>query len=240
MVSSKLKLALCLLLLLTARIAFCGETLAIFLPKELESSVILKSFKESPELSNIEVTIFAKYRDFEENRHLTSFDYAILPSSYRLYNKDFTSVLQFVRGGQSHFQFSILSLGGKWTSEKLDDGVVGIIEELDRKNTKSHLGRIFEGKSFNRIKRVTKSRDLIPLLFLQNADYVVADPDDIPSENKNSLTAVKKSQKVLYPLLYINAKKEKSSANITKFTQMPSSVLKALGFDGIEPLKEGL
>jgi len=193
-----------------------------------------KALKADASLSGISVTVFGQFREFS-SANKTKAKYLIVPSSFVKFNPDYKPVYQFAKNGQTNTKLMILTSKADWTMDKIGTGKVGIVDELGRKDTKTYVQDI-AGK-FKLIKRVTKPDDLMPLLVLENADYII-----IRSHNydilKKKFTAktikVGETKTVDHPVICVL--KDTPAAEIEKLGKLSPETIKALGYSELKKL----
>jgi hypothetical protein len=195
-----------------------------------------KALKEDAGLSGVNVTVFGQFREFSSSIESSKPKFLIVPAAFLKYNKDYKAVYQFAKGGQTNFKFLILATKPEWTLAKGKDGNIGIVDELGRKETDSFIKD--EIGDFKRSKRVTKPDDLMPLLVLENAEYIAIRPENYETL-KEKFTAktiqVGESKTVDYPVICALA--SATDEEIAKVGSMSAQTIKALGFDELKKVK---
>lgn len=193
-----------------------------------------KVLKGDPSLGGLQVTVFGQFREFS-SANKTKAKYVIVPSSWVKFNPDYKPVYQFGKDGQANTKLMILSTKPEWTMDKIGTGKVGIVDELGRKDTKTYVQDI-AGK-FKLIKRVTKPEDLMPLLVLENADYII-----IRSHNyeilKKKFTAktikVGETKSVDHDVICVL--KDTPDSEVEKLGKISPDTIKALGYSELKKL----
>jgi hypothetical protein len=211
-----------------------GKSFAIFVPVIEETKEVEKAFKADATLSETNVMAFSKFRDFSGMKKLSNFEYALLPSTYLDYYDDYTPIYQVTKGNKSSFEYLIVSLERKWNLDNLKNGVIGLVDIVGRLNTKPFLSKLLNNKAFRRIRRVSKARDLYPMLALGNVNYILVSPYNFARIQKNTQAKhfmVLKSIKVKYPMIFV--RKGSKATQSKNFKNIDSSTLKVLGFDSI-------
>ena len=150
------------------------------------------------------------------------------------YIAGFEPIFQFTLNDKKSFKYSVISIESKWDSTKLNEGSVGIVDEVGRKNIKPYMEEIMAGKKFKRIKQVGKVADLFPLLSLGNVNYIIIAPHDLDILKREFATKTYKIVDTIdinYPVLSIKTSYDVKKAE--KFEKISKIALKTLGFDGI-------
>ena len=217
--------------------------LAIFLPAQelrvYQTSTIPvkdreKALKSDPSLGGLEITVFGQFREFD-SANKSKAKYVIMPSSWAKYNTDYKPVYQLGKKGQTNTKLMILTTKPDWTMANIGKGKVGIVDELGRKNTKTYVLDI-AGK-FKLIKRVTKPEDLMPLLVLENADYIIISSDNY-EVLKKKFTAktikVGETKTVDHPVICVL--KDTPESEVEKLGKISPETLKALGYSELKKL----
>ena len=195
-----------------------------------------KALKSDAALNGTEVTVFGKFSEFSSSLKNSKPKFLMVPSAYTSYNEDYKPVFQFVKGGQSNFKFLILSVKSEWSKEATAKGSVGIVDELGRKQTSAFIKD--QVGAFKRVKRVTKTDDLMPLLVLENANYIIIRPKNyeiLKSKFTAKTNLVGESKTINYPVICVL--KGTTDSEVEKFANMYPAAIKALGFDELKKVQ---
>ena len=193
-----------------------------------------KALKSDPALSGMQVTVFGQFREFD-SANKTKAKYLIVPSSFVKYNPEYKPVYQFAKDGKTNTKLMILTSKADWTMDKIGKGNVGIVDELGRKDTKTYVEDI-AGK-FKLIKRVTKPDDLMPLLVLENADYIIIDSDNYEVLKKKFTAKTIKAgetKTIDYPVICVL--KDTPDSEVEKLGKLSPETIKALGYSELKKL----
>jgi hypothetical protein len=189
---ARLLLALALLLigLSPVRAQAQRPSLYVYLPSDVKSSVLEKALRQR--LPALEVTVFGRYRDFEEAmaRQPPAAVVAIPPLLEQLKVRP---ALQGLRGDRDWEPYLLLS-----EQSAADSGaspsLVGVVDLLGRAGTEQLAARML-GRPAVDLRRVTKLEDLLPLLQLSAAQAVL-----IPAEAARSLAERSRLKLQMRPL----------------------------------------
>lgn len=216
-------------------ISLASDEMRVFFPTVIPVKDREKVLKKDPALNSIDITVLGKFREFKiANRNKAKF--IIVPYSYTKYQSEYKPIFQFCRNGKSYERMMILSVENNYFSQNLNNAKIGIVDELERKPTKSHIREI--AGSFKIIKRVTKPEDLYPLLILQNADCIIIRPQDyyiLSQKFTTKTTIIGYSEPIKLPVLCVLQDKEGSIRN--NFENISPETLKVLGYSELIKLK---
>lgn len=203
--------------------------LQVYLTSTIAVSERDKALKADGALSGTNVTVFGKFREFSSSVKISKPTYVIAPSSFSAINKDYKAVYQFGLNGQSKFKYLVLSSKAEWSKNKMSSGSVGIVDELGRTETKKFIqSNVGE---FKRVKRVTKADDLMPLLVLENADYIIICPknyDVLKRKFTAKTNVVVESKDIDYPMFFVL--KGTPQAEVDKLGEISADTIKSLGY----------
>ena len=208
--------------------------LAVFYPTTVPAQQLEHVLKADKALAGIAVTAFAKYRDFSFDLTADAPTYVIVPSAFARFDKRYRPVLQFTHAGRKTFRYEVLSLGGKWTAANFAKGSVGIVGQLERRQMKAYVDDLTKGGTpFRSFETVTKVEDLLPLLALENVNYILIEPENYETLKGQLATKVIKvgeSVEVDEPVLCVQAS---GRGDAGPFRKLSPGTLKGLGFDGV-------
>jgi hypothetical protein len=223
-------------LLLVTLVNSVAEKLQVYSTSTIPVKVREKALKKDSSLKAIDITVFGKFNEFASSLKSSKPKFLITPAQFPHYHPDYKAVYQFTKNDEATFKFLVLSLQDKKSLKDIATASVGIVDELGRKNTSSFVKKNIG--DFKRIKRVTKTDDLMPLLVLENADFIIIRP-----ENYNSIKAkfttqtylAGESKEIHYPVICVL--KDTSETEIKKIGKISPMTIKSLGFDQIRELK---
>ena len=235
---SKLKKWILLLtILLTSLIASAAE-MQVYQTSTIPVTERDKALKADPALSGTNVTVFGKFREFASSVKSSKPKYIIVPSSFLTINSDYKPVYQFALNGQTSFKYLVLSTKPEWNKDSMAKGNVGIVDELGRTGTKKFV-QDNVGK-FKLVKRVTKTDDLMPLLVLENAQFIMIRPKNYEILKKKftaKTIKVMESKTVDHPVICVL--KDTPQAEIDKLGKLSPATIKALGYTEVKKTGEG-
>lgn len=227
------------LLMLFATLFLTGflqaQELRVYLTSTIPVKEREKSLKSDAALSGMQVTVFGQFREFD-SANKSKAKYLIVPSSFVKYNPEYKAVYQFGKDGQTNTKLMILATKPEWTKEKFASGKVGIVDELGRKDTKTYVADI-AGK-FKLIKRVTKPDDLMPLLVLENADFIIIRSDNYEILKKKftaKTIKVGETKTVDHPVICVL--KDTPESEVNKLGSLSPETIKALGYTELKKLQ---
>ncbi len=195
-----------------------------------------------PEFSKagLELTIFAKFKEFQEEVKSKTPGFVLAPSEYQQFNPEYEPVMRFKKDASDSFKYKFYALEEAAAGMDLTKAKAGMVEIVDRENLKDLIQKI-TGKSPKGLKSVTKPEDLFPLLVFKSADVIMVAPDDYESLKEKFTTkvaAIAESSEVGYPQLYV-----KKGADAKKVVEalkaFDTEKLKKLGFTQISEVVGG-
>ncbi len=140
----------------------------VFLQLDAKSSAVEKALQQH--LPDVAVTVFGRFRDFEEVFGSARPD-AVLCITPVLEYLGAPVTLQGKRGGETVEPYVIAS-EGKPLDGSLAGKTIGVVDLMGRDGTQSFLNRLLKTNDV-KMKRVSKIEDLLPLLEFSEADGVV-------------------------------------------------------------------
>ena len=213
-----------------------AEQLQVYTTSTIPVKEREKALKSDSALSGTEITVFGKFSEFSSSLKNSKPKFLMVPATFVTYNPDYRAVYQFTKGGQSNFKFKILSVNDEWNKNNMEKGSVGIVDELGRKQTSAFIKD--EVGKFKRVKRVTKTDDLMPLLVLENANFIIIRPQNyeiLKAKYTAKTNLVGESKTINYPV--ICALKDIPDSEVSKFANLSQAVIKALGFDELKKIQ---
>jgi hypothetical protein len=142
--------------------------LYVFLQLDAKSSAIERALQQH--LPDVAVTVFGRFRDFEEVFGSVRPD-AVLCITPVLEYRGESVTLQGMRGGNSAEAY-VLASEGQPLEGSLAGKTIGVVDLMGREGTQSFLSRLLNTNDV-KMKRVSKIEDLLPLLEFSEADGVV-------------------------------------------------------------------
>jgi hypothetical protein len=147
----------------------------VFLLLDVTSSTVERALQEH--LPDLAITVFGRFRDFEEARSIAPPD-AVLTLTQVLDYRGEKVTLQGTRGGASVEEY-VLASAGRPLEGSLAGKTIGVVDLMGREGTQDFLNRLL-GISDVKMKRVSKIEDLLPLLEFSAADGVVLASAAVP------------------------------------------------------------
>lgn len=224
-----------LLLFLWALPLKAEEKLGIYYPTVKPPKDVQRSFAEESALKDLKVLAFGSFEDFQTAVVSDDITFALVPSAYIRYFNDFEALYQLTLDGQASFQEIVVSLDPAWNEQKLSEGIVGTINTVGRDKTRKMVEDRLNGRSFKRLKQVSKIADLYPLLALGNAQYAIFSPHDLDLVKKEFASKpiqVLRTAEVLHPVIAV--RKDRKGRNSSFFLKLSPTTLKALGVNGVK------
>ncbi|NRA67727.1 MAG: hypothetical protein HRU19_24815 [Pseudobacteriovorax sp.] len=224
---------LCVLALLVAP-RLRAESVGVYVPFIGDIRVIQNAFKNDPAFRGKTVTVFSKFKDFKGMSKISKFDFAILPSSYGRYYKDYVAIGQLKKGDVPDQKYLLLSLKNKISIKNLAKGTVGLVDEVGRRKTKSLIKDLFAGSVFKQIKRVNKPVDLFPMLVLGNADFIIISQRNLANVKESKAYTIDSSEAVSLPQIY---RRQGTKSSQDWLTKIKRETLMTLDFSEVEVFK---
>ncbi|MBF0297809.1 MAG: hypothetical protein HQK51_03770 [Oligoflexia bacterium] len=194
---------------------FAEANLMVYFPSTESPKILEQTLKKGLKSKDVAVSVFAKYRDFEQELTRVNPDFIIANSAFSSTNSSYKPV-QILNGNKSHY----LVLGSKdWKKDKLSTARIGVVLFGDMDWQKRYINNLLDVK-VSKFKFVNKSDDLIPLLVFDSVDVIVVGPTDyekLKSSYKNSTFSILfKSKEVDDLSIYIKKDKldDKSVSSI--------------------------
>lgn len=226
------------LLLCTLVPGLSASELKVYLTSAIPVKIREKSLKSDKSLAGVDVTVFGKFREFSSSNKQTPAKYVMISSSYLQFYKGYKAVYQLEKKNNGKFRFLILSCKGDWTQEKVSEGRVGIVDELGRKETKVFVKESVG--SFKRVITVTKSEDLMTLLFMENADYIIIRPENYQAyKKKHKAKTIKIGESQVLGHAVICVQEGSTEEEIKKLGQISQKTLNTMGYSGLKRLEQG-
>jgi|tagenome__1003787_1003787.scaffolds.fasta_scaffold19927560_1 hypothetical protein len=138
-----------------------------FLHTETKSATLAKSLQDK--LPGLTVTVFGRYRDFEEAMASRRPD-AVIALQPLIGAQRLPVLLQGVRGDHDWEPYVLLTTGA--TDGTLSGKLIGVVDVLGRDGTQEFVTKLLKTPDV-KLKRVTKMEDLLPLLQFSVADSVL-------------------------------------------------------------------
>ncbi|WDE04803.1 hypothetical protein SG34_026405 [Thalassomonas viridans] len=146
-----------------------AESLFVFLPTQVRAKVMQQQISQvCPEL---EVTVFGRGKDFRRQIKNTPPNavLSLMPIIERL--GSFDMVLQGSKNGQTREKYVIVSVGQPLAVQDMAQKKIGVVDLLGRKPMGEFIAGAFPVAV--KLKRVTKTEDLLPLLTFGSVEAVL-------------------------------------------------------------------
>jgi hypothetical protein len=140
----------------------------VFLPLDIASSAVERALQEH--LPDLTITVFGRFRDFEEARGLSHPDAVVAITPVLAYRGEAVT-LQGKRGGAS-VEAYVLASADRPLDGPIDGKTIGVVDLMGREGTQDFLSHLLGSRDV-KAKRVSKIEDLLPLLEFKAADGVV-------------------------------------------------------------------
>jgi hypothetical protein len=143
-------------------------SLYVYLHTEVKSSVLEKELRQ--QLTGLEVTVFGRFRDFEEGVNQRRPD-AVLALQPLLAFMQIAPALQGLRGDRDWEPY-VLKSEETALEGAPDARVIGVVDLLGRSGTQQLVSKLLPNRQVE-LRRVTKLEDLLPLLQFSAAQAVL-------------------------------------------------------------------
>ena len=143
-------------------------SLYVFLYTDAKSTVFERTLQMK--LPEISVTVFGRFRDFEEALTARPPD-AVLALDPLLQSRNLKAALHGVSNGDKTQLYVLLSAGAPLTGS-LNGKTIGVVDLLGRQETQTFVGKLVKAPDVH-IKLVTKLEDLLSLLQFSAADAIL-------------------------------------------------------------------
>lgn len=145
-----------------------AQGVAAYIPTTLPISKIEKKIKDKTDLP---VTAFAKYIEFNSNIDSINPSYVISTEAFSEEDESFEVISGLAANGQKTSKFILLALKPTRKDQDLSKLRIGTVEFIRRNKIKNYLEKIFS-KKFKSVKTVSKPDDLFPLLVFNSVDLI--------------------------------------------------------------------
>lgn len=213
--------------------AATADSLSVFYPSTIASSVRQKTLSES-NIGFKNILVFAKYKEFENYHKKFPAQFIIVPDSYLEFHSDYNCTHQFTLNNEKTFRFHLLSLDKSWDQSKTESGVLGVVDELGRRDMRKYVDKLLNGMKFKQVTRVSNLEDLIVLLALENANYILISPwhyNELKDRYQLNTYKVFETALVRHPLLCSKPDSKFNPANFNK------QLINSLGYTGVAEIK---
>lgn len=227
-------------LIFKAPSSFAKETLGVFLATEISPNQLERVLKKDKALQDFDIKVYSQIKDFTIANEVDPFDFVILPSVFFKFNKNFQASYQFTYKGEKTFRYHVLSLEKEWTVQRMQEGTVGLIEEVERQHSKILVQEILEGKYFKRMKQVSRVQDLYPMLALGNSNYILISPNVWEGVQKTISAQpimIIKTLELNYPQLGYASQKKDLAAKVKDLAKLSKDSIETLGFSALEQIE---
>jgi hypothetical protein len=165
----------------TAATPQARPSLYVFLNTDVKSAVLEKALQAR--LPDLSVTVFGRFRDFEEALANKSPD-AVLALQPLLAARKLDPVLRGVSNGRDVDNYVLVS-GGAALEGSLANRTIGAVDFLGRKGTQEFVAALLQSPDV-RVKLVARVEDLLSLLQFSAADAVLVPSDSVKSFSERS------------------------------------------------------
>lgn len=213
---------------------WCAESFPIYYSSVISAKIRQDAIQSEMKKISLEPTVFAKFRDFIDQVKQSQPNIVVAPSSFAQYYPEYKPGLCFGYSAGKSFKYQILSLGD-WNGKSLDNGRIGVVEEVDKDHLNDWVSLI-TGAKFKMVRAVTKPEDLFPMLIFKSTDLILVSPDNLTGLREKFVTQVKQikeSNAIGGPTVYFK-KGFDSKGVIEGLTKLPSQTMSSLGFSSIE------
>ena len=204
----------------------------VFYPHYETVRIIRRAVEADPVFARLDVEIFSQYREFSRAGKGEAFQVILVPSFIPACSAEYRPAWQFLKGGKEQFRYLLVGLGDPPVPGK---GSVAMPDLTGRQETRALFDRIDGKHSFRNSKVVAKARDLLPMLAMDNADFIYIAPGNLEyfaRQYRLKPRIMGKTSPVGYPLICI--KRDLRAGQPPDFRLLKPETLKALGFTGIK------
>ncbi|SMF19089.1 hypothetical protein [Pseudobacteriovorax antillogorgiicola] len=181
-----------------------------------------------------QILVFAKFREYIRYQKKNPAEYLIQPGALPE-PPGYQCRLSFQIESQGKYNYSLITIDKNWTLANTKRGVLGVVDEVGRRNIDNFTKQILPKLEFKLIRSVAKLEDLMRLLALENANYILIAPHNLQQLKKQfpmKTYLISQSRPIAYPLLC-----SKGTGKID-LLKMESSIIKNLGFTSIASAME--
>jgi hypothetical protein len=161
-------------------------TLYVYVHTDAKSASLEKGLQDK--LPALEVTVFGRFRDFEEAMGSRKPD-GVVAIAPLIASLNVPVALQGNRGNNDWEPYVLLS-GGNPLEGSLSGKVIGVVDLLGRDATQDFVTKLLKTPDV-KLKRVTKMEDLLPLLQFSAADGVLVPAAAVKSITERSRLPLK-------------------------------------------------
>jgi hypothetical protein len=160
-------------------------SLYAYLHTETKSATLARSLQDK--LPGLTVTVFGRYRDFEEAMGSRRPD-AVIALQPLLGSQNLPVLLQGLRGEHDWEPYVLLATNA--LDGSLSGKLIGVVDVLGREGTQEFVTKLLKTSDV-KLKRVTKMEDLLPLLQFSAADAVLVPAAVVKSVSERSRLPLK-------------------------------------------------
>lgn len=171
------------LLLLSMVIGVSAENLYVYYPSTMKSNVVQQKMQSAS--SDVTVTVFGKYRDFQMKAAMDSPDAVLAKKEGIVDLAGYTVSVNAHRNGSKNEKYVLLSVDNAIDPVSITPQTVIGVVDFNRRNVMNDFVASLLGK-LPKVKHVTKVEDLLPLLTFQMAQGVVVPESDVEFFKKKS------------------------------------------------------
>ncbi len=182
-----------------------NPVLYVFLQTSIKPNALQKLLKKH--LTNVDITVFGRFRDFEKGIKAGNHD-AVLALPPVLEAQKLKVTLRGMRSSKDSVPYVLMSNGAPIDKNALAGKMFGVVDILGRKRMAKFVGGVLGLGSTPKIKSVTKTEDLLPLLQFKIADALLLpenDADSLKQKSQMSLVITKTGASIGLPAVACNA-----------------------------------
>jgi hypothetical protein len=161
----------------------------IFVQVDAKSAALEKSLQQ--QLPGLSITVFSRYRDLEDANATAKPD-GLLAITPVLQQKGKKPSLQGMRAGKDQEPWLLVSVGNPLDAS-LSGKTIGAVDVMGRDGTQTFVAGLLKAKDV-KIKRVTKTEDLLPLLEFNAADGIIIPSSSLARLSERTQLAIKSKE----------------------------------------------
>lgn len=206
-----------------------SATLYVYLQTSVKPASLEKKLEEG--MKGVDVTVFGRFQDFKDALAKTPPD-AVLARTPVLQQLSMKPILQGAgKNGETELML-VMSVDKEIPKAELESKTIGAVDLLGRKEMGKYVAVLYKMSNQPKLKPVTKTDDLLPLLQLNGADAVIVPEsaaDEIASRSSLNLK-VQRIDGALIGLPALAAVSDKGSKVVKPLVKgLSSSVSSSVG-----------
>lgn len=212
-----------------------AASLGVFIPGIESAAKLGDSLKADEALKGIDVFVFSKYKDFKIAMKSKNFDFIITNSYYLNYTKDtYASNYQFNDNGKETFSYHVITLKDEWKEKNFNGATLTTVQTLERKDMNTFVSKVLNERKFKRVKNISKSEDLFPILAMNNSDLALATPKMVEDMQKAYPTKPIKIVDSIAVKNIVFAKRNNSTAEVPDALKLNQQSLARMRVTGVK------